>query len=89
MSSPDDTPHELWGYLGDECFWRIQVTRDQWLRLVEFCKTNLSGIPNWVDLGPATAVDSSGEWSRREIATDDPKWFTTTYEKMIGPNAEY
>jgi hypothetical protein len=86
--SIDGEQHELYGFLGGEVFYRIEIPRSLWDRVVSFSKVSDAEVPNWIDLGTANAV-VNGEATRRVIATDNPKWFTTTYEKMMGPNAEY
>jgi hypothetical protein len=83
-----DEPQELYAYLGEKTFYRIEIPRQLWDRLVSFSKGGYDSIPNWIDLGSGNAI-ADGEATRRVIATDNPKWFTTTYEKMMGPNAEF
>ena len=80
--------NELYGVLGGSPFYRIEIPRELYDRLVSFSKKGADSIPDWIDLGFAKSI-ADGEASRRMIATENPKWFTTTYEKMMGPNAEY
>lgn len=80
--------NEIYGVLGGAAFYRIEIPRQLWDRLVSFSKQGYDSIPDWIDLGAGNSV-ADGEATRRVIATDKPKWFTTTYEKMMGPNAEY
>lgn len=86
--SIDGQAHEVYAYLGEKTFYRIEIPQKLWDRLVSFSKNGYDSVPNWIDLGVGNAI-VDGEASRRVIATDQPKWFTTTYEKMMGPNAEY
>ncbi len=79
---------EVHAYLGGRSFYRIEIPRSLWDRVVSFSKTGADSVPNWIDLGVGLAV-SDGEASRRVIATDEPEWFTTTYEQMMGPDAKY
>ena len=80
--------NELYGVLGGTAFYRIEIPRQLWDRVVSFSKQGYNSIPDWIDLGFAKSVED-GEASRRIIATENPEWFTTTYEKMMGPNAGY
>lgn len=87
--SIDGEAQEIYAFLGDKTFYRIEIPLLLWDRLVSFSKNGgFDSIPNWIDLGVGNAL-VDGAASRRVIATDNPKWFTTTYEKMMGPNAEY
>lgn len=80
--------NELYGVLGGVAFYRIDIPMQLYDRVASFSKAGVDSIPDWIDLGFANAI-ADGEASRRMIATENPKWFTTTYEKMMGPNAEY
>lgn len=86
--SMGDESHEVYAYLAGVPFYRIEIPRQLWDRLVSFSKRGSDSVPDWIDLGPGNMVDENGA-SRRVIATEKPEWFNTTYREMMGPNAEH
>lgn len=59
---------ELCGYMGGSKLYRIEISIQQFQRLIQLSLEGLH-LPNWIEIGASMVA------GYRVIATDDPEWF--------------
>lgn len=67
----DHSGYQFYGKIGDVPWYRVDITHLLHARMSELVRKDIAEIPDWLDLGPASAHEL------RTIATPDPEWWVT------------